>query len=186
MGRALEGPKPGMKMAKLLSALRNVCACVGMRTSIYCMSRDRCLGYHEWAAKRSGPYLCVHARSAEGRYGGVCNTVNFGYNDVPLGKKKRSLYAKCHYIRSTQMMVLCIQCVYGCRIWCMSYMRDMTYHTFVHMYNVIYLRTCGCTVCLRTTLSCFSRAHALSVCLLGTSQLMCRQFSSMAMLKVSN
>ena len=27
-------------------------------------------------------------------------TVNFGYNDVPLGKKKRSLYAKCHYMRS--------------------------------------------------------------------------------------
>ena len=30
------------------------------------------------------------------------------------------------------------------------------------MYNVIYLRTCGCTVCWRTTLACFSRAHALS------------------------
>ena len=32
------------------------------------------------------------------KYLSTGDTVNFGYNDVPLGKHKRSLYAKCHYI----------------------------------------------------------------------------------------
>ena len=50
--------------------------CIQAGITIYCISRDRCLGSHKWAAKRSGLYFCVHARSAEGRYGGVCNKWN--------------------------------------------------------------------------------------------------------------
>ena len=39
--------------------------------------------------------------SSTGHSGCKPCTVNFGYNDVPPGEKKRLLYAKCHYIRST-------------------------------------------------------------------------------------
>ena len=104
------------------------------------------------------------------------NTANFGYNDAPLGKKKKvairevSLYPK--YTNYGNMYT----CMYGCRILCLFYMRDMTYHTFVHIYNVIYLRTSGCTVCWRTTLACF---HGCMLCHAPsqhdrTSRLMCR------------
>ena len=88
-------------------------------------------------------------------------TVNFGNNDVPLGKKKGSICEVSLYPKYTNYGNM-YTCMYGCRILCMFYMRDMMYHTFVHMYNVIYLRTCGCTVCWRTTLACFSLARALS------------------------
>ena len=46
---------------------------------------------------------------------------------------------------------------------CMFYMRDMTFQTSMHVFNVIYLRVCGCTVCWHTTPACFSQAHALSL-----------------------
>ena len=35
-------------------------------------------------------------------------TVNFGYNDVPPGKKKRLLYAKCRYFRNAHIVALCM------------------------------------------------------------------------------
>ena len=79
---------------------------------------------------------------------------------------------------------------YRCRISCTFDMRDMTYHTCtctsMHIYNVIYQRTCGCTVCWRTALACFSQAHALSHAFSAQVDQCAVQFSSMATLKLSN
>ena len=116
------------------------------------------------------------------------DTVNFGYNDARPGKQKRSLCAKCHYIRSTHVMALCTHvwmdtefCVcFTCVTWCRPY------HTSMHMYNVIYQHTCGCTACWRTTLACFSQARALSHGFLARVDWFAVRFSSMAMLKLSN
>ena len=50
-----------------------------------------------------------------------------------------SLYAKCHYIPSTNIVASCIHVCMDTEILCMFYMRDVTYHTCtsMHIYNVI-------------------------------------------------
>ena len=68
----------------------------------------------------------------------------------------------------------------------MFYMRDMTYHTSMHMYNVIYQCTCGRTAFWHTTLACFSQAHALSHAFSARVDCCAVRFSSMAMPKLSN
>ena len=76
--------------------------------------------------------------------------------------------------------------MYGCRILCMFYMREMTYHTSMYVYNAVYLHACGCTVCWRATLACFSQAHALSFAFSTRPEWCTVWFSSMAILKLSN
>ena len=119
--------------------------------------------------------------------------------NIPEGTCSHSMAHITTYLRASKKVAICevslypkytygilYTCMYGCRILCMFYMRDMMYHTFVHMYNIIYLRTCGCTVCWRTTLACFSQAHALSHAVLARVDWCAVRFSSMAMLKLSN
>ena len=117
-----------------------------------------------------------------------CDTVNFGYNDVPPGKQKRSLHAKCHYIRSTHVMALCIHVCMDAEF-CVCF-TCVTCHTIpVHTHVQCHLpvqRTCGCTICWHTTLACFSRVHALSHAFLARVDWFTVRFSSMAMLKLSN
>ena len=111
-------------------------------------------------------HVLIHAQAC---------TINIGYNDVPPTKKKRSLYAKCHYIRSTHILALCkcgcsvLRMFYMCMFYmCMFYMRmfymRMFYMRMFYM-RMFYMRmfymcdmmchTCPCTCpCALCTVHC--------------------------------
>ena len=118
----------------------------------------------------------------------TASTVNFGYNDVLPGKKKRSPYAKLSlypkYTKYGIMYTICMDAEFCVCFTSVTWRR--LYHASMHMYNVIYQRTCGCTACWRTTLACFSQAHALSHAFLALVDWFAVWFSSTAVLKLSN
>ena len=58
----------------------------------------------------------------------IQSTVNFGYNDVPLGKKKKVAICEVSLYPKYTNYGIMYTCMYGCRILCMFYMHDMTYH----------------------------------------------------------
>ena len=95
-------------------------------------------------------------------------------------RKKRSLYAKCHYIRSTHILALC-KC--GCSVLCMFYMcmfyMCMFYMCMFYMCDMT-CHTCPCTCarcCLPTRYAgMFFTGACFVTCLLGTSRLMHRAF----------
>ena len=97
-------------------------------------------------------------------------TVNFPCNDVPPGKKKRSLYAECHYIWSAHacIMALCIH-VYVCMDAEFCILFTCVLHDVPYLSIYMYWCTCGCAACLRAT-QAFAGACFVT-CLLGTSRL---------------
>ena len=64
----------------------------------------------------------------------ILYTVNFGYNDVSLGKKKKVAIREVSLYPKYTNYGIMHTCMYGCRILCKFYIHDMTYmyHTFVH------------------------------------------------------
>ena len=122
-------------------------------------------------------------------------TVNFKYTrtSVPPGKKERSLYAKCHYIRNAHFMALHILAL---RIHvCM----DAEVCACVTCVTWRTIPSCTCTVSLNFTCTHvavlyagtlrwhgFSQVHALSHAFSARVDCCALWFSSMAMLKLSN